>query len=940
MSNTEKYLGITIDYNKDKSIPEQGIAYLTGDGFYKKENEYSPQHTYARASTSYCFGDYEFAQRIYNYVSDGWFMFASPVISNAQEINWPKSKDFHKSAKWLKQNVVASGLPISCFLGYIPDTKEGLVEARKEASWLSMMGGGVGMYASNRSPDRLSTGVMSHLRGYDADTLSYRQTSTRRGSMAAYLDIDHPEIMQFIQMRNPVGGDQNQKCFNLNNAVNITDEFMNAVVNGEKYELIDPKHGRTGNFLEAREVWEEILKLRYETGEPYMNFIDTVNRGIPEWITKPTYKVVQSNLCVAPETLILTDKGYETISELEGEKVNVWNGEEWSEVEVVKTGTNQELVTVKTSSGFEMDCTEYHKFYVIEGNSRDGRVVEKRATDLRPGDKLIKLETPIIVGQKVLQKAYENGFYSGDGCTVNGKARIYLYGEKRKLAGLFEDKLNNYVQEGQDREYFYIDGLQYKYFVPDASYDVESRVQWFAGLLDSDGCLLANGKSQTLQVASTQEGFLESVQLMLQTLGIQSKVTHGRDAGNFLLPANDGTNSLKEFACKKTVRLLINGMGIVKLLTLGMKTYRLKPTNHVPNRDASGFVKVQEVIRTGRIDDTYCFTEPKRHMGVFNGLLTGQCSEIALMTSPKRTAVCCLSSVNVEKFDEWRDDPLFIADLIRLLDNVLEYFIQLAPEQLWRAIRSAQKERAVGLGAFGWASWFQKNMIPFESGFLGANGQCDEITSLLKRKAVVASQQLALERGEPDDVAGSGMRNSHLLAFAPNASSASILGASPATEPWAGNAFTAQGRAGSFLIKNKYLKKLLKEKGFDTDEIWSSIILNEGSVQHLDCLTDEEKRVFVTSYEVSPMWIVEHAATRQKYVCQSQSVNIFVGKGVTLQELSDIHMKAWKQGLKSLYYCRAKPATKAQVGTGGDKPLNAVPVKTKIEYEECLACQG
>lgn len=612
MSNTEKYLGITIDYNKDKSIPEQGIAYLTGDGFYKKENEYSPQHTYARASTSYCFGDYEFAQRIYNYVSDGWFMFASPVISNAQEINWPKSKDFHKSAKWLKQNVVANGLPISCFLGYIPDTKEGLVEARKEASWLSMMGGGVGMYAANRSPDRLSTGVMSHLRGYDADTLSYRQTSTRRGSMAAYLDIDHPEIMQFIQMRNPVGGDQNQKCFNLNNAVNITDEFMNAVVNGEKYELIDPKHGRTGNFLEAREVWEEILKLRYETGEPYMNFIDTVNRGIPEWITKPTYKVVQSNLC----------------------------------------------------------------------------------------------------------------------------------------------------------------------------------------------------------------------------------------------------------------------------------------------------------------------------------------SEIALMTSPKRTAVCCLSSVNVEKFDEWKDDPLFIADLIRLLDNVLEYFIQLAPEQLWRAIRSAQKERAVGLGGFGWHSWFQKNMIPFESGFLGANGQCDEITSLLKRKAVAASQQLALERGEPDDVAGSGMRNSHLLAFAPNASSASILGASPATEPWAGNAFTAQGRAGSFLIKNKYLKKLLKEKGFDTDEIWSSIILNEGSVQHLACLTDEEKKVFVTSYEVSPMWIVEHAATRQKHICQSQSVNIFVGKGVTLQELSDIHMKAWKQGLKSLYYCRAKPATKAQVGTGGDKPLNAVPVKTKIEYEECLACQG
>lgn len=612
MSTTEKYLGITIDYSKDKNIPEQGLAYLTGDGFYKQENEYSPQQTYARASTSYCFGDYDFAQRIYNYVSNGWFMFASPVLSNAVEIDWPKTKDFHKAASWLKKNVKPRGLPISCFLGVISDSKEGLVEIRKEASWLSMMGGGVGLYAANRSPDRLSTGVMSHLRGYDADTLSYRQTSTRRGSMAVYLDVTHPEIVQFIQMRNPVGGDQNKKCFNLNNAVNIPDSFMQAVIKGEKYELIDPKHGATGKFLDAREVWEEMLKLRYETGEPYMNFIDTVNRNIPSWITKPTYRVVQSNLC----------------------------------------------------------------------------------------------------------------------------------------------------------------------------------------------------------------------------------------------------------------------------------------------------------------------------------------SEISLMTSPKRTAVCCLSSVNVEKYDEWKDNPQFIKDLVRLLDNVLEYFIQLAPDHLSRAVRSATKERAVGIGGFGWHSWFQKNMIPFESGFLGANGECESITKYMKETAVEASKELASERGEPDDLVGSGMRNSHLLAFAPNASSAAILGASPATEPWAGNAFTAQGRAGSFLIKNKYLLKLLQDKGFDTDDVWNSIINNEGSVRHLACLTDEEKKVFATAYEVSPMWIIEHAAVRQKYVCQSQSINLFMPSGTTIQELSDVHMKAWKSGLKSLYYCRAKPSVKASVGTGGETPLNSVPVRTKIEYEECLSCQG
>lgn len=612
--SVEKYLGVLIDYNNDKSIPEQGIAYLTGDGFYKQDNEYSPQQTYARVASCYSFGDYEFSQRIYNYVAKGWFMFASPVMSNAVEVNWPKFKEteFEKASAWLKKNVTPRGLPISCFLSYIPDTKEGLVNARSEASWLSMMGGGVGLFAANRSPDRLSTGVMSHLRGYDADTLSYRQTATRRGSMAVYMDVSHPEIMQFIQMRNPVGGDQNKKCFNLNNAVNIPDDFMYALIRGEQYELVDPKHGKTGKFVDPREIWDEMITVRYETGEPYMNFIDTVNRAIPKWITKPTYKVEQSNLC----------------------------------------------------------------------------------------------------------------------------------------------------------------------------------------------------------------------------------------------------------------------------------------------------------------------------------------TEITLMTSPKRTAVCCLSSVNVEKYDEWQGNEQFIKDLIRLLDNVLEYFIQLAPEQLWRAIRSAKKERAVGLGAFGWHSWFQKNMMPFESGFLGANGQCEEITKFMKQAAVKGSKELAELRGEPDDVAGSGMRNSHLLAFAPNASSASILGASPATEPWAGNAFTAQGRAGSFLIKNKYLEKILEDKGFNTDEVWSTIITDEGSVRSLPCLTDEEKKIFATAYEVSPMWIIEHAAIRQPEICQAQSINIFIPDGITKQDLSDIHIAAWMKGVKSLYYCRAKPKGKASVGTGADRPLNAIQVRTKIEFDECLSCQG
>ena len=293
------YGGIVIDYSRDRDLPEHGRALLTRKGFYKKAHEKSPQETFARAATSYCFGDYEFAQRIYDYSSKGWFTFASPVMSNAQDINWPSfsEDEFEEAADWLAENVEPDGLPISCFLSHIPDSKEGLVSTRAETAWLSMMGGGIGIYMGNRSPDEKSTGVMSHLRGYDADALSYKQTSSRRGSIASYLDVTHPEILQFLEMRNPVGGDPNKKCFNLNNAINIPDSFMEAVIAGKEYELIDPKHGKTGKFLNARTVWENIMETRYETGEPYIMFKDNVNRALPEAITNPLYKVSQSNLC-------------------------------------------------------------------------------------------------------------------------------------------------------------------------------------------------------------------------------------------------------------------------------------------------------------------------------------------------------------------------------------------------------------------------------------------------------------------------------------------------------------------------------------------------------------------------------------------------------------------------------------------------------------------
>ena len=611
---TKQHLGVTVDLSRDGALPEQGFAMLTRKGFYKRDWETSPQEGFARAATCYSFGDYAFAQRIYDYASKGWFTNASPVLSNAVEVNWPEfgTDQFQEAGDWLEKNVIPDGMPISCFLTKISDDKKSLVETRSETEWLSMLGGGVGVWFGNRAPDEKSTGVMAHAAGYDADTLAFKQKESRRGSIAAYLDIDHPEIVQFIQMRDPVGGDHNKKCFNLNNAVTITDKFMHAVIKGEQYELVDPKHGGTGRFLDAREVWEKIHQMRFETGEPYILFRDTVNRLRPGWIRNPHYYVGQSNLC----------------------------------------------------------------------------------------------------------------------------------------------------------------------------------------------------------------------------------------------------------------------------------------------------------------------------------------SEITLWTSEKRTAVCCLSSLNLAKFEEWKDTTI-VQDLIRYLDNVLEYFIRLAPPELKKAVYSAQKERALGLGTLGWHSYLQSKMIPFESGgFNSAIQHTHMIYKRIRERAIESSLQLAIERGEAPDCAGSGMRNSHLLAIAPNASSSSLVGASPSIEPWADNCFVADGRAGAFLIINEALKNVLEHYGKDTEEVRKSIQQNDGSVQHLDFLTDHEKLVFKTSKETDPMWIIEQAKARTPYICQSTSLNIKVPSTVTKEKMSDISMEAWYGGVKSLYYLRAEGTAKAEVGTGGDRPLNAVPVKKTAELETCLACEG
>lgn len=310
-----------------------------------------------------------------------------------------------------------------------------------------------------------------------------------------------------------------------------------------------------------------------------------------------------------------------------------------------------------------------------------------------------------------------------------------------------------------------------------------------------------------------------------------------------------------------------------------------------------------------------------------------------LPTNQERTAVCCLSSLNLEKYDEWKDTTL-VADLTRFLDNVLQYFIDNAPKELSKAVYSAKMERAIGIGAMGWHYYLQKHGIPFETGgFNSAIQHTHMVFSDIKEKAVAESRKLAEERGEAPDMKGTGLRGSRLLAIAPTSNNSIILGTSPAIEPVSSNAYTHSTRAGTFLVKNKYLEKLLKEKGDEQwqNEQWKKIVKDGGSVQSLNCLTDEEKALFKTAFEIDQHWVVEQADHRQQYICQAASTNLFFPAGVDAAYFNSVHLKALKAPhLKTLYYCRMSREVKVEV----TKEIDRVALADWQDDAECIGCHG
>ncbi|MFN8733837.1 MAG: ribonucleoside-diphosphate reductase subunit alpha [Hyphomonadaceae bacterium] len=591
---------VKVDRSRDALLTDFGKTTL--EDRYLLQGE-SYQDMFARVATAYA-DDIAHAQRLYDYISRLWFMPATPVLSNGG---------------------AERGLPISCFLNSVDDSLDGIVQSWNENVWLASNGGGIGTYwggvrsiGEKIGANGHTSGIIPFIRVMDSLTLAISQGSLRRGSAAVYLDVHHPEIEEFLEIRKP-SGDFNRKSLNLHHGINITDAFMEAVRTDGDFDLISPKTNDVVRTVKARKIWQKILDLRLQTGEPYLLFVDTVNKAMPAHQRKLGFKVRQSNLCS---------------------------------------------------------------------------------------------------------------------------------------------------------------------------------------------------------------------EIMLHT---------GKD-----------------------------------------------------------------------------------HLG------------------KDRTAVCCLSSLNAETYMEWKDDPNFIEDIFRFLDNVLEDFIQRAPDEMERATYSAFRERSVGLGIMGLHSFLQAQGVPFESAM--AKSWNMRIFKQVRQAADAASVKLAQERGPCPDAAEQGVmaRFTHKLAIAPTASISIICGGTSAgIEPIPANIYTHKTLSGSFSVKNPYLEKLLDTKGLNNDATWTSILENEGSVQHLECLTELEKSVYKTAFELDQRWVIELAADRTPYICQGQSLNVFIPGDVDKWDLHMLHWSAWEKGIKSLYYCRSKSIQRAQIAGSANKGEDVVDMESSAptNYDECLACQ-
>jgi len=916
-----------------------------------------PQYVWMRVALALWSNDISRAFETYDIMSHKYFTHATPTLFNAGTPRQQLS---------------------SCFLLSIHDDSiAGIYKTLSDCAMISKYAGGIGLHCHSirakgsiiRGTNGMSNGLVPMLRVFN-NTARYvdQGGGKRNGSFAIYLEPWHADVEDFLRLKLNSGTEE-ERARDLFYALWISDLFMKRVeqdgewtlfcpteapgladVVGEQFEELYIRYEREGRgrkTVSAQKLWFQILDTQMETGTPYILYKDAANLKSNQ---KNLGTIKSSNLCVAPETLILTDKGHVEISTLENETVKVWNGERWSTTTVHKTGVTQRLIHVNLSNGASLHCTPYHKFIIRE--AYHDRKPLKDATrvaaqDLKEGMKLAKCDFPVMEGNanENILHPYTHGFFCGDGTMNNGKKILCLYGEKQNLIEHLAIRSSTYTPDATGRINTCLpDELKEKFYVP-MNASIKCRLDWFAGLLDSDGCIVRNGDNESAQICSIHFTFLEDIRLMLQTLGVSAKVTKSRDVHVAILP--DGHGGKKEFNCQAIWRILISSSGLYRLGNLGLTTHRLVWTIREPQRNAEQFVTVESVIDLGRVDDTYCFNEPANHAGVFNGILTGNCVEIIEYSDANESAVCNLASIGL---------PAFVKDGVFQFDK-LEYVTRIAIRNLNRVIdinyyptvetrRSNMRHRPVGLGIQGLADVFALMRYAWDSKEAADLNQ--RIAEHMYFAALTESCALAQKEGAYETYQGSpvskgilqpdmwhviplteqdgtlawsalresimahGIRNSLLMAPMPTASTSQILGYNECFEPFTSNIYSRRTLAGEFIVMNKYLLKDLVERGLWNDNLKQKILAQNGSVLGIKEIPEDIQFLYRTAWELKQRTLIDLAAQRGAFICQSQSLNLFVADP-SYAKMTSMHFHAWKQGLKSgCYYLRTRAAVTAQ----------------------------
>lgn len=771
MSDYSKLEGM-IDHRRDFEYPEFSLKFMHEKyairNYYTGKVFETPQFIYMRMAMAVCEND-PVETRLYN-VRRMYNLYSQKMLSNP-------------TPNYLYLGTKHRGFA-SCCIYIAGDDEESMLAALNITWKMTVNSAGLGSLFSTRTVGDpigggriLHSGRYAYLQALAKMTTANKQAG-RAGAGTTSTPFFDPEAVDIVQYRNPLMPEakqlrdlhynmmgnaffaqkvaDNEEIFTFTEFSHpeLYDAFFSPDIERfvELYEAIENNPLITKNYISARKLLLHSFNEAFTTGTAYLSFADEMNRHTPFIIDKDN-RINCSNLCVAPETLILTDKGYKRIGGLEGETVNIWNGEEWSEVTIIKTGENQDLMAIDTSAGQSLECTPYHKFYVQDGSS----VREVRAQDLVIGDKLIKFDLPLVEGSNILDSAYENGFFSGDGCDTPQGKRVYLYGEKRSLHWRFN--VDNWTRQPEhNRIYGNLKNAPAKYWVPLDDYTVNTRLNWLAGYLDADGTITRNQNAQSIQAASTSYVFLQQLQLMLQTLGVHSKIKLMRQGGSQLMPANDGTGELKSYLCNTLWRIVIASSGVGILKNLGLPVKRLVIEDLEPQRDAQHFVTVEFVTDAFRKADTFCFTEPKRHMGVFNGILTGNCTEIMEITKAYykvmdlhtsedhgrgEIAMCNLGAINYAEVD-YKDDEA-MADAAYYSLKAVDYTIMNSDYPFEHLAMTAKARMNAGISVMGLATVLAREGLRWDS-FEGKQ-KIHELYEAHMYHLIYASIRISKERG-------------------------------------------------------------------------------------------------------------------------------------------------------------------------------------------------